>query len=143
MTPNNSEDGFTLLETLVAFTIATSVLIIAMRAFSTSFQAQQKVEDQYLMARFAKSKLNEATVLFTSPQDIFTGSYNEKFQWKVSFISNEEPESNSHYDGYWANIKISKLNDPSNELFELQQLILAPNLTSQGTRTSSSFPEDQ
>jgi len=142
MTHNSSEDGFTLLETLVAFTIATSVLIIAMRAFSTSFQAQQKVEDQYHMARFAKSKLNEATVLITSPQDVFTGSYNEEFQWTLSFEPNEEPESNSHYDGYWANIKISKLNDPENKLFELQQLILVPDLTLQGTPTSNTLPKE-
>ena len=86
------ERGFTLLETLVAFTILVSMLAAAFEVYYTGLQSA-RLGDEYTRAvLLARSKLDELSIPTPAPIGSLSGTFGDdvgapdpEYRWKASF----------------------------------------------------------
>jgi|GEM_PF-4405559 len=124
MLHNNEEEGFSLLETLIALIIASASLIIIIQSFADGFKTQAKANLQYEMARLAEGKLDEIEVeLQKNPQNQL-GTIDQNYNWSVTYLAHDM-NTNSDIKGYWVEVSITR-NDTvdKNKVFKLKRLII-------------------
>lgn len=105
MATMNKDDGFSLLEVLVALVIASASLIIIIQSYSAGFKNRSKTNLQYEMARLAESKLDEIEVnLRHSPKNEF-GVINERYSWAATYEPYTESATRNR-EAYWVDVSI-------------------------------------
>ncbi|MEP2149205.1 MAG: type II secretion system protein [Roseobacter sp.] len=75
-------NGFTLLETLIAFAIGSMVIISGFSVVAQTNNRQAKLQGRLDLARFARATLIEYAITF--PTLSTSGIYAEKWSWKIS-----------------------------------------------------------
>ncbi|MEN8174930.1 MAG: prepilin-type N-terminal cleavage/methylation domain-containing protein [Pseudomonadota bacterium] len=81
--PGNRQAGFSLLETLVAFTIMAVVMAAILQVFAGGARNVAAAEDYAAATRLAESRLAEAGRLFPLEPGVRSGEW-KKYQWVVS-----------------------------------------------------------
>lgn len=87
MTRQNSEDGFTLLETLIAFAILSVSLVVMYQIFTDGFRARTRAERVLMCEEKAARELTRLQIEARAGSVISpgTGSYEDGYVWTVSF----------------------------------------------------------
>lgn len=81
----SGKSGFTLLETLIAFTIITMVIVGGYVAVSWSLARELRAADSYSLTEFAHAMLTQYIV--TYPDTAAQGHYKNALAWRIA----EEP----------------------------------------------------
>lgn len=77
------EQGFTLIETLVAISILGICLVIILQLFSGGLRSG-KLSDDYTRAIFyAREKMEEALLAENYTEEILEGEFEDGFRWKI------------------------------------------------------------
>ena len=84
-------DGFTLLETLIAFTILTVSLVVLLRAFGSGLTGMDSSETHTIAALHAASKLDEVGPLIALREGRHVGAFDDGMGWSVE-IAPAPPE---------------------------------------------------
>lgn len=84
-------DGFTLLETLIAFTILTVALVVLLRAFGSGLTSVDSSEAHMVAALHAASKLDEVGPLIALQEGRHVGAFDDGMVWIVE-IAPAPPE---------------------------------------------------
>jgi type II secretory pathway pseudopilin PulG len=82
---NNSESGFTLIETLVAFVILSGVVIIALSTMTESLQRMQQAARVVEASKVAQQVLANLSSKNSDGRPIITGQQ-DKYAWRVEII---------------------------------------------------------
>lgn len=75
----NKQTGFTLIETLIAFSILTICLLIIFQIFSNISYGLRKSQDFVIATTLVKSKLHERSI-----EQETEGVFQERFHWQLS-----------------------------------------------------------
>lgn len=116
-TRRNNQDGFSLLETLVALTIASLGLVMIIQTFANGFRASSRVESQYALVRTAQSIMNEKSIDLTPIPEDETGDINN-ITWQVEYRLNDKGDNN---ETIWVHVKTSSSNG---QTFKLKRLFI-------------------
>lgn len=121
-----AEDGFTLVEVLVAFTILALVLIAAYAGVSTSLHADRRAEFTRRAALLARSKLDELGL--SGPIQIgSTSGTSDGLVWSLVVNSAPAGSGAGGLIGHWATIKVSAPGElRQSDRFTLTTLKLGP-----------------
>ena len=77
----DTQQGFTLIETLVALSLMALVSVSVYSVFSTSIRGSEKSENAILAVRLAKSKLNELSLAGALEMGTQQGTTDHGFDW--------------------------------------------------------------
>jgi len=124
MIHREKENGFSLLETLIALIIASASLIVIVQSFAHGFKTQAKVNLQYEMARLAEGKLDEIEVDLLSDPENQIGEIDKNYNWEATY---EAYNGNRNLDrkAYWVEVRITGNNSASEpKVFRLKRLII-------------------
>jgi Tfp pilus assembly protein PilV len=100
---DNAESGFTLIETLVAFVILSSVIIVALSTMSESLRRMQQAAHVVEASKITQQILDNLIAKGTTNELMQAGQI-EKFEWRVEIIPMQAPETAQTYP---ALIKVS------------------------------------
>lgn len=82
---DNTESGFTLIETLMAFIILSSVVIIALSTMSESLRRMQNAARVVEASKVAQQALDSLTTENSDGRTDFSGQ-RDKFSWHIEMI---------------------------------------------------------
>jgi type II secretory pathway pseudopilin PulG len=82
---HNTEAGFTLIETLVAFVILSGVVIIALSTMSESLQRMQQAARVVEASRFAQRTFDDLFVEIASTPKTYSGQ-DDKYRWRIEIV---------------------------------------------------------
>lgn len=77
------QQGFNLLEVLVAFSIAAIALTVTMRIFSEGFHLSKTSEDYSQATVLAESLFAQVGPVFNLDESHYTGHFDDRFNWLV------------------------------------------------------------
>lgn len=86
------QQGFSLLEVLVAFAILGIALGVLLQIFATGMRATTLSEDYTYAASLAETKLAAIGVEAPYSEGIEEGKFDQKYSWRTTILSYEEPE---------------------------------------------------
>lgn len=89
----DKKQGFTLLETLIAFAIGSLVIVAGFGVVAQASNRQAQVKNRFELTRFARATLTEYAV--TYPMVAVSGVYADKWQWKISEKVQPQPDLKS------------------------------------------------
>ena len=104
------EKGFTLLETLVAFSILSVSMTIFYQVASTSLNRQQQTEQENIALNLAQSQLARVPEEIPLQPATFSGTWQEDFSWTI-FI---EPQPDLDSDHWLYNVTTQVVWDQAN-----------------------------
>jgi len=105
------EDGYSLLETLIAFAIMSAVLVTLLPAQSKLFTYSANAEEKFLASEYALSHLDRMVVL-ESPSE--RERQLEQGNWIITETIQELSSNSSKVRNFWISLKIT--NSSGNEL---------------------------
>jgi type II secretory pathway pseudopilin PulG len=100
--------GFTLIETLAAFTVLTLVLIVLIGDLSWVIGGSRDAEVKREALRLAQSKLDGLGVTEPLIPGESTGRFGNGFEWRLR-IGEQQKGANAYLTGAWAEITVSAL----------------------------------
>lgn len=120
-----AQNGFTLLETIVALVIASASLIIILQSFSGGFRAKTSIDHQLTMARLAQSKLDEITSSNDIKLEPAEGEFGNGYAWRSSLTPHTN-ELSTQFDAYWATVEVYRTGPRAEHSppFQLKTLML-------------------
>lgn len=83
-TKHTAENGFTLVETLIAFTILAVSMVVILQSFTTGLRSLETAESYARAAMMAQSKLVEFGTLETIKSGQFGGELDDGFTWRAA-----------------------------------------------------------
>ena len=103
---SHEEAGFTLIETLAAFTVLTLVLIVLIGDLSGVVGGSRDAEAKREALRLAQSKLDGLGVTEPLIPGESTGRFGNGFEWRLQ-IRDQRKGANAYLMGAWAEITVS------------------------------------
>ncbi len=92
-------NGFTLLETLVALSVLAISLGVTYQVFSSALQGSSLADDYAQASMYADSHLAEISKRIGNLSGVTEGSYNQRYRWKLEVLpldgSNATPVTKS------------------------------------------------
>ncbi|MCG8354386.1 MAG: prepilin-type N-terminal cleavage/methylation domain-containing protein [Kiloniellales bacterium] len=79
-----SEDGFTLLEVLVAFAILALILGVVFQTYSTGFRSAETASDHMTATLLAESKLASIGVTQSLEEGEAVGDFDDGYHWRTT-----------------------------------------------------------
>ncbi|RLA44128.1 MAG: general secretion pathway protein GspH [Gammaproteobacteria bacterium] len=122
------QDGFTLLEVLVAFAIASAALILLMQAFSDGLRLAGRAEDYSRATVMAESLLIRAGPEFTLEESPYSGRFDDRFNWVLELdpYPMDEGLTESAVAAVKIEVAVSWKNGRQQRNYELSSLRLMP-----------------
>ena len=93
------QNGFTLLETLVAMMILSIALVIIFQQFSGALNAGHISESYTRAVWHAREKMNELLLYETLSEDIQEGDFKDEYRWRYR-IEQVESDSRLNLEGF-------------------------------------------
>jgi prepilin-type N-terminal cleavage/methylation domain-containing protein len=87
---DDTQSGFTLIETLVAFVILSGTIIMALSAMTDGLHRMQRSAEIIRASQVAQSVLD--SVIAASGSDVATTGEKDGFKWQVSMLSTQSTE---------------------------------------------------
>jgi type II secretory pathway pseudopilin PulG len=103
---SHEDAGFTLIETLAAFTVLTLVLIVLLGDLSGVVGGSRDAEAKREALRLAQSKLDVLGVTEPLIPGESTGRFDNGFAWHLR-IRGQQEDTNAYLKGAWAEITVS------------------------------------
>ena len=142
--------GFSLLEVIVALTIAAMVFTVAFHGISVSLETLTRIEESNRRVEFVRSKLAELDLCSAvRPGDHAEGAFADGTRWKVN-TSNFVPETETNAASLVGLVRVRREHDRrivsyqrqlEEAKFELRQLATSDGLT--GVKNRRAFRENR
>lgn len=92
--------GFTLLETLVAFTVMALSYATLMQVISGSARNAVKASEDTKIAMLAQSKLDELGLFEILEEGSTSGEFDEKTRWELNLVPFDVPYEGDYVEGF-------------------------------------------
>ncbi len=120
-----ADDGFTLIEILVAISIMAICLTVILQLFSGGLRAG-KLSDDYTRAVFHGKEIMEEILLSNMLEEgINEGRFNDSYGWKTEVVrieQDEEEESKLPIDTFTIKVQVTWGGTEKNKSFELETI---------------------
>jgi len=89
-----TDDGFTLLEVLVAMTLFAAGIVMVFELFSGALRMSARSRDASESAIYARQRMEEALLVPSPAEGKELGAFGEKYRWELTtvFVPQEEPK---------------------------------------------------
>lgn len=127
---NSCQQGFSLIEILVAFMILAMALTVIFRIFSGGLRNVSLSQDYALAEMVAESQLSVAGISEPLEAGTTTGVWDERFRWERDIKSYQpwetSKELNASVKAYWVTVKVSWQHSKGDSQISLSSVRLKP-----------------
>ena len=107
---NSSDEGFTLVEVLVAFAVLAVTMIALVNIFGTGFRGIAAAESKTLALRLAQSKLAEVASTWQLQTGEQSGRFDDKYAWRLRvtpYVAAGSPGGTRRLAANWVEVEVS------------------------------------
>ncbi len=107
---NSSDEGFTLVEVLVAFAVLAVTLIALVNIFGTGFRGIEAAESKTLALRLAQSKLAEVSSNQQLQAGEQSGRFDDKYAWRLRvtpYVATGNSAGRRRLEANWVEVEVT------------------------------------
>ena len=114
--------GFTLIEVLVAFVIASLAVVAAMRVFSAGLDGSRLSNDYLTAAMIAEVKLAEVGISLPLAPSLREGLHEDRFTWRLAVARVEPAEDRPPMEAFTLTVTVNWRDGSDTRSFTLSSL---------------------